>query len=51
MRVYIVLEEDRGLGVSVVGVFASLAEAKAYLSGPNGFNCYLDSEQGEEVQG
>jgi len=50
MKVYVVLEEDRGCGVSVAGVFASLAEAKAYLAGPNGSNCYLDSEYGEEVQ-
>ena len=50
MKVYVVLEEDRGCGVSVAGVFASLAEANAYLAGPNGSNCYLDSEYGEEVQ-
>ena len=50
MKVYVVLEEDRGCGASVAGVFASLAEAELYLSGPNGSNCYLDSDQGEEVQ-
>jgi len=56
MKVYVVLEEDRGCGVSVAGVFASLAAAEAYLAGPNaiglpnGCNCYLDSEEGEEVQ-
>lgn len=51
MKVYVVLEEDRGCGVSVVGVFASLAAAKAFLAGPEGSNCYLDSEFGEELQG
>lgn len=50
MKIYVVLEEDRGCGVSVAGVFASLAEAKTYVNGPNGSNCYLDSEDGEEVQ-
>jgi hypothetical protein len=49
MRVYVVLEKDRGCGVSVAGVFASLAAAKAFLSGPDGSNCYLDSEYGEEL--
>ncbi len=50
MRVYVVLEDDRGCGVSVAGVFATLDAAKAYLAGPCGSNCYLDSESGEEVQ-
>lgn len=50
MRVFVVLEEDRGCGASVAGVFASLAEAKLYLDGPYGSNCYLDSDEGEEVQ-
>jgi hypothetical protein len=50
MKVYVVLEEDRGCGVSVAGVFTSLAEAKLYLRGPDGSNCYLASEDGEEVQ-
>lgn len=50
MRVYVVLEEDRGCGVSVAGVFVSLAAAQAYLAGPCGSNCYLASEYGEEVQ-
>lgn len=51
MKVYVVLEKDRGYGVSVAGVFASLESAKAYLAGPEGSNCYLDSEFGEELQG
>lgn len=51
MRVYIVLEEDRGCGVSVAGVFASLEAAQEYLTGPNGSNCYLASDSGEVVQG
>ena len=50
MTVYLVLEEDRGFGTSVAGVFASLAGAYAYLNGPNGSNCYLESSEGEEVQ-
>lgn len=50
MRVYIVLEEDRGCGPSVAGVFASLVAAQAYLAGPNGSNCYLAYDEGYEVQ-
>lgn len=50
MKVYVVLEEDRGCGVSVAGVFTSLKAAEEYLAGPNGSNCYLDSDQGETVQ-
>ena len=49
MKVYVVLEEDRGCGVSVAAVFSSLQSAEEYLAGPNGSNCYLDSEYGEEV--
>lgn len=49
--VWVVLEEDRGAGVSVAGVFASLESAEAFLEGPAGSNCYLDSELGEDVQG
>ncbi len=50
MNVYVVLEEDRGLGPSVAGVFASLEAAKAYLEGPEGSNCYIASDEGEEVK-
>jgi hypothetical protein len=50
LRVFVVLEEDRGLGPSVAGVFASLEAAEAYLAGPEGSNCYLYSDQGEVVQ-
>ena len=50
MKVYIVLEEDRGWGVSVAGVFYSLEAAQAYIAGPEGSNCYLDSEYGDEVK-
>ena len=50
MKVYVVLEEDRGCGPSVAGVFASLEAAQAYLAGPLGSNCYLYSDLGEEVQ-
>lgn len=49
-KVYVVLEEDRGCGPSVAGVFASLAAAQEYLAGPCGSNCYLDSSEGEEVR-
>lgn len=51
MDVWVVLEEDRGCGTSVAGVFASLAAAEAYVAGPNGSNCYLASPFPEEVQG
>lgn len=51
MKVFVVLEEDRGCGPSVAGVFASLDAANAYLAGPDGSNCYLASDSGEEVQG
>ena len=51
MKVYVVLEEDRGYGSTVAGVFASLAAAEAYLAGPNGSNCFLDYAEGTEVQG
>lgn len=50
MRVYVVLEEDRGCGPSVAGVFASFDAAQEYLDSPDGSNCYLYSEEGEEVQ-
>ena len=50
MKVYVVLEEDRGCGPSVAGVFASLEAAQAYLAGPEGSNCYLYSAEGEAVQ-
>ena len=50
LRVWVVLEEDRGCGPSVAGVFARLEAAQAYLAGPLGSNCYLYSDLGEEVQ-
>ena len=50
LRVFVVLEEDRGCGPSVAGVFASLEAAQSCLSGPEGSNCYLYSEQGEVIQ-
>lgn len=49
MQVYVVLEEDRGCGVSVAAVFSTLKDAQSYIEGPNGSNCYLDSEYGEYV--
>lgn len=51
MKVFVVLEEDRGCGPSVAGVFDSLVAAQAYLDGPEGSNCYLYSVEGEEVKG
>lgn len=51
MQVYVVLEDDRVFGVSVAGVFSSLEAANTYLEGPDGSNCYLDSECGDWVQG
>ena len=50
LRVFVVLEEDRGCGPSVAGVFASLEAALAYLAGPEGSNCYLYSDLGEVVR-
>ena len=50
MKVYVVLEEDRGCGVYVAGVFASLAAAQEYLARPEGSHCYLASAEGQEVQ-
>lgn len=50
MQVWVVLEEDRGCGPSVAGVFASLEAAEAYVAGPNGSNCYVYSPIPEEVQ-
>lgn len=50
MKVYVVLESDRGAGVSVAGVFYSLESAQEYVAGPEGSNCYLNSEHGEDIQ-
>ena len=50
LRVFVVLEEDRGCGPAVAGGFASLEAALAYLSGPEGSNCYLYSDLGEVVR-
>ena len=50
MKVYVVLEEDRGCGPSIAGVFATLSDAKAYLAGPDASGCYLYDEDGELVQ-
>ena len=49
MRVFIVLDEDRGYGPSVAGVFASLKAAQEFLTLRS--NAYLWSEEGEEVEG
>lgn len=49
MRVYVVLEEDRGLGPSVAGVFASLQDAEEFAAQFS--HCWVSSSEGEEVQG
>lgn len=51
-RVWIVLEEDRGCGASVVGVFLSADAAKAFLRDPSvsSGSCYLSSEEGELIK-
>lgn len=51
MLVYVVLEDDRGLGPSVAGVFASLAAAQEYCEGSCGSHCFVASLDGQEVQG
>jgi hypothetical protein len=42
MKVYVVIEEDRGMGASVVGVFAKLADAEAACYGGH---CYIHEEE------
>jgi hypothetical protein len=49
-RVFVVLEEDRGCGPMVEGVFASLEAAKAYLAERDSSRCWVVSEEGHEVQ-
>lgn len=49
MRVYVVLEDDRGCGPSVAGVFSSLEAAQEFLAGES--RCWLASDEGEEVKG
>lgn len=50
MRVFVVLEDDRGYGPIVRGVFASLEAAQEYLRRDGRSSCYLYSEEGEDVQ-
>jgi hypothetical protein len=50
MKVFVVLEDDRGCGPSVAGVFSSLEAAQEFVEGPNGSHCYVDCDDGEEVQ-
>ena len=47
MKVYVVLEEDRGCGASVAGVFLSLEAALEFVKISS--HCYLYSEYGHEV--
>jgi hypothetical protein len=49
MKVYVVLEDDRGCGPSVAGVFATLEAAEAFVE-ENGGHYFLASEYGEEVR-
>lgn len=49
MKVYVVLEDDRGCGVSVAGVFQSLEAALVFVK--ENSHCYLYSEFGHEVAG
>jgi hypothetical protein len=49
MRVYVVLEEDRGLGPSVAGVFLSLEAARQFAA--RSVHYWVSSDEGEEVQG
>jgi hypothetical protein len=49
MKVFIVLEDDRGCGVSVAGVFLSLEAALEFVK--ENSHCYLYSEYGHEVAG
>jgi hypothetical protein len=49
MKVYVVLEDDRGCGPSVAGVFATLEAAKAFVEENRG-HYFLASEYGEEVR-
>ena len=48
LRVYVVLEDDRGCGPSVAGVFNSLEAAEEFAK--TGGHYFLDSTDGEEVQ-
>lgn len=50
MRVFVVLEEDRGCGAYVAGVFYSLEAAQAFVA-EQGSHYYVASESGEEVRG
>lgn len=50
MRVYVVLEEDRGCGASVVGVFASIERALEFIENEGRSGYYLDSRDGTEVK-
>jgi hypothetical protein len=50
MKVWVVLEDDRGLGPTVAGVFSSYEKALAFCCGPNGSNCWITSDEGDEVQ-
>lgn len=47
LRVYVVLEDDRGCGPSVVGVFYSLEAAEEFSKTSGHY--FLDSTDGEEV--
>jgi hypothetical protein len=51
-RAWVVLEEDRGCGASVVGVFLSAAAAEKFLGKGHDISrryCYLSSEEGGAI--
>lgn len=49
MRVWVVLEGDRGCGPSVVGVFLSRAAAEACVADYGSSHVYVYSDEGEVV--
>ena len=49
MRVWIVIGEDRRMGPTIGGVFASLAAAQAWIEDLGSSHYYIYDEDGEEV--
>ena len=50
MKVWIVLEEDRGYGVSVAGIFTSLKLAQDFAES-SGYRYYVENVEGKEIIG
>jgi hypothetical protein len=42
MKVYVVIQEDRGYGASIVGVFARREDAEAAVYGSD---CFIEEEE------